>query len=763
MDLLRPALRQKVRFPIDDAPMLMISIDAEEEFDWHAPFQRGRYSVRAMQHQWRAQAIFEAAGLVPTYSIDYPVATEPESIERLLELKRTGRCIIGSHLHPWVNPPHEEEISESASFPGNLAPRLERRKLAILTETIEANFGVKPTIYKAGRYGIGPATAGILEDLGYRIDMSVIPMRNYAPFGGPNFTYASSVPYWFGSRGDMLEIPHTAGLTGSLRFAGAKFSRIINSPLSVRAHLPGLLARSQLLNRIYITPEGMPLEEAKAVTRSLIGDGMRVISLSYHSTSLAPGHTPYVRSSSDLDRFLYWLEAYIDFFMGELRGRPTTPLTIYDRAAELRAARAQSAVEPGGAPSRAAPATLAPPKCLIVASNFPPVRGGSAVVYGNLCRFGHGAFVALSAMRNYTTGAEIQDWEEHDTRADFPVTRVDLLRPPLARAQNSVRGNSFLFVDLPLMARVFATVARLIRQHDINVLCVGELVYNGWLAFACRYLLRCKVILYIHGEEITAGGKNRAERMKRSYLAAADAVVAVSCFTRQVLIDEMGVAPERIELIENGVDLMRFREIPRSAPLIARYRLADKRIILSVGRLVPRKGFDQVLRALPEICARHPDAHYLIVGDGPYRAALEQLAREAGVEHRVTFAGDVPDLELVDHYSISDIFVLPNREMPDGDTEGFGLVFLEANACGKPVVSGRAGGAADAVTDGVNGLSVDGTDTAQIADAVSRLLEDGALRSRLRAGGLQIAQASGWQDRTDRFLALCARLIAPAR
>jgi phosphatidylinositol alpha-1,6-mannosyltransferase len=222
----------------------------------------------------------------------------------------------------------------------------------------------------------------------------------------------------------------------------------------------------------------------------------------------------------------------------------------------------------------------------------------------------------------------------------------------------------------------------------------------------------------------------------------------------------MNLSAERVELIGNGVDVAHFREMPKSETLIARYNLSGKRIVLSVGRLIPRKGFDRMLTAFPGILRRHPDAHYLVVGDGPYRADLERIARELEIEHCVTFAGDVPDSELVEHYSLCEIFAMPNREMPNGDTEGFGLVFLEANACGKPVIAGLAGGTADAVTCGVNGLSVDGDSPAAITDAVDRLLADRELWSLLRIGGLSVAQNAGWQERTDRFKRLCVRLLA---
>ena len=776
MSLLRPSADQFVRFPLDERPRLLVSIDAEEEFDWSKLATRKRHTVESMKFRWRSHTIFDRYGICPTYMLDYPVAEDQRIAESLAELSEQGRCCIGAHLHPWTNPPHEEELSTYNSFPGNLARDLERRKLQALSELIEQKIKQRPVIYRAGRYGVGEATESILEELGFKIDMSVIPLRDYSAQGGPDFSRSPAWPYWFGSKADLLEIPLSAGHTGTLRFLGKLGVAASNLTFMKRIHLPGLLARSGLLKRIYITPEGMPLEEAKRLTRALLEDGHRIFTVHFHSPSLDPGNTPYVSSRADLERFLSWLEIYFDFFMSELGGIAVTPLRIYEEAKALRAPLPSS----GAARTREPvvsrfPATSASahdisivsreppqkPKCLIIATNFPPIRGGSAVVYENLCKFGLNSIIALTAWRSYTTGEEIAGWRQRDQTAPFWTYRIELLRPSLSvRHGLASRAISFLLQDLPLMFRVFWKTRSIVRKYRIKIICIGELVYGGWLVLACRYLLGCKVVTYIHGEEITVTGNSRSERMKRAYLEFSDMVIAVSRFTRDILVKQMKVEPNKIILIENGVDLNRFREKPRSAELLERHGLEGKHILLSVGRLVERKGYDKMLMALPQILERHRDVHYVVVGEGPFRAELERIAAREGVINHITFVGQVSDEELADYYSLGDIFVLPNREMPDGDTEGFGLVYLEANACGKPVISGRAGGVLDAVQDGINGLTVDGNDPSSIAAAILRLLEDRDLYARLRSGGLLAAQQSSWLKRAEQFNLLCNRLGA---
>jgi phosphatidylinositol alpha-1,6-mannosyltransferase len=188
--------------------------------------------------------------------------------------------------------------------------------------------------------------------------------------------------------------------------------------------------------------------------------------------------------------------------------------------------------------------------------------------------------------------------------------------------------------------------------------------------------------------------------------------------------------------------------------------LDGKKVLLTVGRLYARKGMDRVIESLPALLGQIPDLVYLIIGAGPYRAALEHLVAAHDLGRHVVFTGAVREHELAAHYSLGDVFVMANREMPDGETEGFGLVFLEANACGLPVIAGLAGGSVDAVADQVNGLVVDGDDVPAIAGAISRMFEDEALRGSLRAGGIAVASASGWNRRVGQFLHFCDRLTA---
>ena len=303
-----------------DRPKLLIVVDTEEAFDWSKPHSRFETNVEHIKCQVLAQRIFERFGVKPIYVIDYPVATQEAGYRLLREWQQDGRCEIGAHLHPWVNPPFEEDVTVRNSYPGNLAPSLERAKLARLVEEVEQNFEKRPVFYRAGRYGIGPATGAILEELGFRFDSSVVPCTDFSHDFGPDFSDFDTSAFWFGPQRRVLEIPLTAGWCGLLRQKGRQFRPIIHGARAMRLHVPGMFARSGLLERIRLTPEGNSFVELKRLTNTLFADGVRVFNFTYHSPSLESGNTPYVRSAGELRRFLEVIERYCDYFFGALGG-----------------------------------------------------------------------------------------------------------------------------------------------------------------------------------------------------------------------------------------------------------------------------------------------------------------------------------------------------------------------------------------------------------------------------------------------------------
>lgn len=318
---------QPAAIQADDPHCLYVVVDTEAEFDWSKKFDRSLTAVTAMASQERAQTIFDRYGLRPLYVVDYAVASQPEGYEPLRAIMGRHACAIGAHLHPWINPPFEEVVSPRNSFAGNLPADLERRKLRLLCKEIEKNFGVSPLFFKAGRYGIGPHTMATLEELGFAVDFSIMPRADARAKGGVDFRNVDARPY-LTAAGQILSLPMTRAHLGPLAALAPALHGAIHSRMMRGIGVPSVLARLKLLNTVTLTPEGVSAEEQMQLVRSLIRRGYRTFVLHYHSPSLMPGHTPYVRTGADLSRFLGRIEAVCKFFFDQTGGMPGNPADL---------------------------------------------------------------------------------------------------------------------------------------------------------------------------------------------------------------------------------------------------------------------------------------------------------------------------------------------------------------------------------------------------------------------------------------------------
>jgi hypothetical protein len=338
-----PAVREPAPLPSSEKPRLLVVIDTEEEFDWDASpaFDRRNTSVEAMRDAHLGQTLFDELGIVPTWVADYPVVTQPAGYEPLRAWQQEGRALVGAHLHPWVSPPHEEAVNPRHSYPGNLPQDLEHRKLEHLTDEIEQRIGRRPTLYKAGRYGFGPHTTGALEALGYQVDLSGCPAFDHSGDGGPDYSDLAPDPYWFGD--SLLGIPTTGAFVGWLASmattSAPALHRASQRPPLATARAAGILSRARALERLMLTPEGYGLDHLQRLTRALLARGVRTFTYSFHSPSLRPGCTPYVRNQAELADFLAVTRDYLEWFQGELDGVPTTPLELRDQLMSLRPER----------------------------------------------------------------------------------------------------------------------------------------------------------------------------------------------------------------------------------------------------------------------------------------------------------------------------------------------------------------------------------------------------------------------------------------
>ncbi|MEZ5976830.1 MAG: WalW protein [Planctomycetota bacterium] len=314
-----------------DRPVLLALIATEEEFDWDGEFSPSATSTSAIDALPVAQTLLRRHGLVPTYALDHPVASQRGDVFRAWA--DAGECEIGAHLHPWVNPPHVETVGGTHSFPGNLGPAIERAKLEELVATIERGTGRRPFVYQAGRYGIAPHTPSTLAELGFRVDTSVAPPFDYTDEGGPNYAHFPNGPYWQDGVDGLLEVPVTGAYVGSLARTGAFLYPKVRGEHMDRLRVGGVLSRFGLLERSRLSPEGHDARDMKRLVQHLAARGNRVFTFYFHSPTVAPGCTEYVRDERELQRFLDESDRFLSWFLGEFGGEAWSYSRLYETLA----------------------------------------------------------------------------------------------------------------------------------------------------------------------------------------------------------------------------------------------------------------------------------------------------------------------------------------------------------------------------------------------------------------------------------------------
>jgi phosphatidylinositol alpha-1,6-mannosyltransferase len=358
-------------------------------------------------------------------------------------------------------------------------------------------------------------------------------------------------------------------------------------------------------------------------------------------------------------------------------------------------------------------------RTLFVTQDFPPDRGGIARLYAELCsRIPH---VEVSTV----AGDDAQ-------MGDVPVHRMSF---PFSQAHRPVN-----ILRWARWARQHA------ERHDVALLHVGNIRPAGYVAAILRRQAGIPYIVYVHGKDLLKERRKGSNRWivragTREILGNAAAIVANSTATARIareILDGLGRsdACHRVHVVHPGADPARFTPSAQGSALWRRRVAGDGPLLLSVARLVPRKGIDTVIESLPAILAAHPSATYVVVGTGPDLARLQSLAHAMGVADCVRFVGDIADDALPVCYAAADIFLLPTREiLADDEIEGFGIAYVEAAAAAVPSIAAGAGGVGDAVADGVTGLLVAPGCAVSVAEAAIRILGDPVLRARLGGNG----------------------------
>ena len=290
---------------------LVVTVDTEEEGLWGGNYPRTENTVENIRGVERFQTLCDRFGIRPTYLVDAPVVEEDWAVDLLRGIQDDGRCEIGTHVHPWCNPPFEEETTPRNSYLCNLPEALQRDKIVWLTERIEQRFGRRPTSFRAGRYGLDIVGARILDELGYEVDSSVIPFQNYSPEGGPDFSRAPWTPYFVGgddlrvpqSEGNLLEVPVCVGFNRRDFRRAQAIQKFVSSRWLRHGHVEGILDRLGVIRRIKFSPEQADAAMMRKLVNVCLAQQMPVMVMMLHSSSLVPGYSPYVRNDRQADRF----------------------------------------------------------------------------------------------------------------------------------------------------------------------------------------------------------------------------------------------------------------------------------------------------------------------------------------------------------------------------------------------------------------------------------------------------------------------------
>ncbi|PQD98037.1 alpha-(1-2)-phosphatidylinositol mannosyltransferase [Mycobacterium sp. EPG1] len=375
-------------------------------------------------------------------------------------------------------------------------------------------------------------------------------------------------------------------------------------------------------------------------------------------------------------------------------------------------------------------------RLLLVTNDFPPRRGGIQSYLEALV----GHLVASQQCELTVYAPKWKGAEDYDSVAAATGYRV-------------VRHPGTLMLPEPTVA---LRMRKLIAEHGIETVWFGAAAPLALMAPLARAAGAQRVIASTHGHEVGWSMLPLARTALRRIGTDTDVVTYISAYTRRRFSSAFG-PDAALEYVPPGVDTERFvpDEVAR-AEMRARYRLGQRPVVVCVSRLVPRKGQDMLIRALPAIRQRVPGAALVIVGGGPYRNSLHRLAHDFGVAEDVVFTDGVPGEELPAHHAMADVFAMPCRTRGYGlDVEGLGIVYLEASATGVPVVAGRSGGAPETVVHGETGLVVDGWNVGEIAASVAELLSDPDRAAAMGAAGRQwVVDNWRWSRQAERLAAL---------
>lgn len=378
-------------------------------------------------------------------------------------------------------------------------------------------------------------------------------------------------------------------------------------------------------------------------------------------------------------------------------------------------------------------------KTLLLSEIFPPVKGGSG-------RWFWEVYNRLGPSHTVVAAGQCEGSEQHDQQSQLNIQRL-----PLSASCWGIRSK----IGFAFYWRTLKSVRKLVKQHNIEVIHCGRCLPEGFIGFLMKRLFGIPYVCYVHGEDVeTAATSRELSWIIRRALYNASRIVCNSQNTANILLEQWQTDPATTQVINPGVDSHAFVPALPNPEFKQQMGWQDRFVVLTVGRLQQRKGQDMLIRATAELAKQHPQLLYVIVGNGDQKPTLEALINELGVQQHVQLLAEISDQQMIPCYQQCDLFVLPNRTV-GRDIEGFGMVLVEAQACGKTVIAGDSGGTRETMLLGESGFILDCTTPDALVGKISELInQPDTLANMGKAARQHVETNLDWQPLTAKLHAL---------
>ncbi|WP_440903476.1 glycosyltransferase family 4 protein [Catenovulum sp. SX2] len=376
-------------------------------------------------------------------------------------------------------------------------------------------------------------------------------------------------------------------------------------------------------------------------------------------------------------------------------------------------------------------------KVLVLTENFPPLSGGSGRWFWEL-------YSRLPKSDYLIVADNIPEALSFDQTHDLNVIRL-----PLSSREwgfRSLQGLKFYF-------RVVKQLLKIIKEHEVTHIHTGRVIHEGVTAWIISKLTKVDYLCYVHGEDVETAATSREHNLMVKHVCSSAQKLICNSHNSANIVKRLNYASDdKIHILHPGVDSKTFKPIEEDADFKAAMGWQDKKVIITVGRLQQRKGQDVLIQAMPQILASHPDAIYAIIGRGECKQSLEKLIEQLNLQDKVQLLDEISDAQMIKCYQQCDLFVLPNRTIGN-DLEGFGMVLVEAQACGKPVIAGDSGGTRETMLVNETGFIVDCRTPEPLATKISEVLADEPKLAKMGELGRQhVENELDWEAHTNKAI-----------